>query len=67
MRMVKLTKDMRPWRAGDKVPLATDLADKLILSGEASDAGPWPPADVASGLGDVATPARRRAQGVRTK
>ncbi len=46
MRMVELTKDMRPWRAGDKVPLADDLADRLVADKEATEAGPFPPAGI---------------------
>lgn len=42
MRAVTMTKDMRPWRAGDRVPLPDDVADRLVSSGEASDPGPWP-------------------------
>lgn len=42
MRAVTMTKDMRPWRAGDRVPLPDDVADRLVSSGEARDPAPWP-------------------------
>lgn len=42
MRAVTMTKDMRPWRAGDRIPLPDDVADRLVASGDASDPSPWP-------------------------
>lgn len=42
MRAVTMTKDMRPWRAGDRVPLPDDVADRLVSSGDARDPAPWP-------------------------
>jgi len=48
MLTVRLTRDMRPWRAGDTPPLPDDLARQLVAAGEAEDPRPYPP---------VATPA----------
>lgn len=47
MRVVKMTKSMRPYGAGDSAALPDDLAEKLIAAGEAEDSGPFPPPDVA--------------------
>jgi len=38
MKMVTLTKDMRPWRSGDRVPLPDAVADSIVASGEGKDA-----------------------------
>lgn len=43
MKTVDLTRDLRPWRQGDSVPLPDDLADRLVASGEARNPRPWPP------------------------
>lgn len=47
MRIVTITRDMRPYRAGQDAVLPDDLADKLLKSGEAKDPRPFPPPDVA--------------------
>jgi hypothetical protein len=47
MKIVKLTRDMRPWRAGDDAVLPDELAEKLLKLGEAQDPRPYPPSDVA--------------------
>lgn len=47
MKIVRLTKDMHPWRGGQDAVLPDDLAAKVIASGEASDPRPYPPPDVA--------------------
>lgn len=47
-KMVTITRDMRPWRAGDRVAIQDDeLVNKLVKDGEAKDPGPYPPSDVA--------------------
>lgn len=42
MQTVTLTRDLRPWRAGDSVPLADDVAQKLVDAGEATNPRPFP-------------------------
>ncbi|PWC96961.1 hypothetical protein TSO5_05890 [Azospirillum sp. TSO5] len=42
MQTVTFTRDMRPWREGDSVPLPDDVADALVANGEAKDARPFP-------------------------
>lgn len=33
MKAIRFTRDMRPWRAGDVVPLPGDIIGKLVLDG----------------------------------
>jgi hypothetical protein len=48
MRIVKLTRDMRPsGRAGADIVLPDEKAAELVESGEAEDSRPFPPPDVA--------------------
>ena len=42
MRLVKLARDMRPWRGGDIIPFENDVAQGLIDRGEGEDAGQFP-------------------------
>lgn len=46
-QIVRLTRDMHPWRKGDDVALPEALAKKLVESKEAEDPRPFPPPDVA--------------------
>ena len=46
MKIVRISRDMRPWRAGQDAVLSDELAEKLIKSGEAENPRPYPPADV---------------------
>jgi hypothetical protein len=47
MRIVKLTRDMRPYRQGQDAVLPDELAAKLVEKGDAEDSRPYPPVDVA--------------------
>jgi len=47
MRVVQLTRDLRPWHKGQDAVLPDDLAERLLKSGEATNPRPFPPADVA--------------------
>lgn len=47
MKIVTLTRDMRPQRAGEDMVLPDDIAAKVIASGEAKNPRPFPPPDVA--------------------
>lgn len=42
MKTVEFTKDMRPRRRGDNVPLPDEVADRLVASGEAINPRPFP-------------------------
>ena len=44
MMTVTLPADLRPWRAGDDIHIADDLAKSLMASGEAKDMRPFQPA-----------------------
>jgi hypothetical protein len=46
MRIVKITRDLRPFRAGQDAVLDDVLAARLVKDGDASDSRPFPPADV---------------------
>ena len=46
MLQVDLTRDLRPWRAGDSPVLQDDVARKLVETGEATNPRPWPPGAV---------------------
>ena len=37
MKLVRLSRDMAPWHAGDDKLLADELADRLLASGEADN------------------------------
>ena len=68
MRLVQFTRDMRPWRSGDAVPLTDELARRLVAEDEAIDKGPWPAAPVLPlDLADDAQASRSRRQNFRTK
>jgi hypothetical protein len=43
MKLVELTRDMRPWRAGDSALVSDALADAMVKAGEAHNARPFPP------------------------
>jgi hypothetical protein len=64
MLTVTLTKDMRPWRAGDEVPLPDALAEQLVAAGEATGARPFSPeaapAAATSAPAPAAAPSKRR-------
>jgi hypothetical protein len=47
MKIIKLNRDLRPWRAGQDAVVPDDVAAKLLASGDATDSRPYPPADVA--------------------
>lgn len=47
MRIVRLTRDMKPWGKGQDAVLPDDLAAKLIAAKDAEDSRPFPPPDVA--------------------
>lgn len=47
MKIVKLTKDLHPWREGQDAVLPDELATQVLKSGEATDPRPFPPPDVA--------------------
>lgn len=42
MKSVEFTRDMRPWRAGDRVPLPDTVADDVLASGEAINPRTFP-------------------------
>ena len=43
MKLVTFAKDMAPHRVGDTRLVPDDVADRLVKSGEASGATPFPP------------------------
>ena len=51
MKLVELTRDLRPWRAGDSALVPDMVADAMVKAGEAHNARPFPhtaePADPA--------------------
>lgn len=49
MRLVTMTKDLRPYRAGDPAVLSDELAAELIAADPpyAKDSRPYPPPDIA--------------------
>ena len=47
MRIVTLTRNMRPWSSGQDAVLPDELAEKLIADGDAKNPRPFPPPDVA--------------------
>lgn len=42
MKLVTLTRDLRPWRENDRVPVPDDVADRLVADGDATDPGVFP-------------------------
>ena len=53
MKIVRLTKDIRPWRCGQDAVLPDGLAIDLVDSGDAEDMRPFPPDDVAARSSDA--------------
>lgn len=47
MRVVTLTKALRPFGKGDKAVLPDEVAERLVKDGDATDSHPYPPPDVA--------------------
>lgn len=46
--IVRITKDLHPWRKGQDAVIASDtLAAQLVKSGDAENPRPFPPPDVA--------------------
>lgn len=43
MRVVTMTRDLRPWRAGEDAFLPDEVAARLIESGDAKHMRPFPP------------------------
>ena len=43
MKLVELTRDLRPWRAGDSALVPDMVADAMVKAGEAHNARPFPP------------------------
>ncbi len=43
MRIVTMTRDLRPWRSGEDAFVPDELAEKLIEAGDAKDSRPFPP------------------------
>ena len=43
MKLVELTRDLRPWRAGDSALVPDAVADAMVKTGEAQSARPFPP------------------------
>ncbi len=48
MKLVELTRDLRPWRAGDSALVPDAGADAMVKAGEAHSARPFPPPAEAS-------------------
>lgn len=57
MKMVTLTRDLRPWRQGDRVPLPDTLADELVQAGDAADPADWGAATVCAPPAAATVPA----------
>jgi len=47
MRIVTITRDLRPWQARQDAVLPDALAERLVKEGAAENPRPYPPADVA--------------------
>lgn len=47
MRIVEMTRDMRPYAKGQDAVLPDDVAAKLLQEGDAKNPRPFPPPDVA--------------------
>ena len=62
MKFVTLTKDLRPWRANDRVPVPDALADELVALGDAKDPE-WFTPDVGLPLPTKKTPTVERVLG----
>ena len=62
MRIVKLTRDMRPnGRAGDDIVVPDEVAAKLVKEQLAKDPRPYPPPDVAPAVPVGEQPKLKRA------
>lgn len=46
MKIIKLTRDMHPWRKGDDAVVPDALAEQLVSKNEAEGVRPFPPLDV---------------------
>jgi len=44
VKIVTITRDMRPYRAGTDYPFPDDVADKLVADGDAKNPRPFPSA-----------------------
>jgi len=42
MKWVTLTRDMKPWRENDRVPVPDELADSLVAEGAGKNLGSFP-------------------------
>ncbi len=62
---VTLTRDMRPWRKGDDIHVATILAEHLVKTGEAQNPRPFVEPNSSSTLGTPAVPVRPKTAPVR--
>jgi hypothetical protein len=47
VRVVELTRDMRPFRKGQDAVVPDDMAAQLVKDGDATKSRPFPPPDVA--------------------
>ena len=47
MRIVTMSRDLRPFRQGQDAVVSEALADMLVKAGDASNPRPYPPPDVA--------------------
>jgi hypothetical protein len=47
MRIVQMTRDLRPWAKGQDAVVPDGVAQKLLKDGDAADSRPFPPPDVA--------------------
>ena len=43
MKLVELTRDLRPWRAGDSALVPDAVADAMVKAGDGHNARPFPP------------------------
>jgi hypothetical protein len=61
-RLVTMTRDLRPWRAGQDAVVPAAKAAELIENGDAENPRPYPPPDVAPAVavGDEPPPVLRR-------
>ena len=48
MKLVELTRDLRPWRAGDSALVPDAVVDAMVNVGDAHNARPFPPQAAAS-------------------
>lgn len=61
-RIVRLRRDMRPWRAGQDAVVPESMVDELLKAGAIENVRPFPPPDVAPAVKDLnpERPALRR-------